>query len=431
MEISYKKDLEKSYMLIKTEKLDVGDYRIKMLCNNRISGMIPLTLREFNNNIYIYYDISGKISLTGKFTENKIKADDIRKLMYNLQTVIESAKEYMLSIDKIVLDMDLVFISSNKDKIEFCYYPDKTENFTESLHSMLNKIIELADHTDRETVIISYGLQKMTLEENITINEMLAFLGKYNKKESDKASKTNEGVINTFRHIGKEQGNNRCECGNGNIEDGLPFETWVKKRGKGAKMENTTSREGKTIQESKTIKNHAVKDILTTGWIQKIKQTFVRKRNYENIEEMKASEKMDIYMEETDSNLDVSEFFEEKSIDMESYRDIEETVLLKTVFPSKGIILKCSDEERAQTIIPNEYPCIVGKSRRSSDCIIEDKTISRVHMRINEEEDGYYIEDLNSTNGTYLNGEKIKPHQLEKINIGDIIKLAEIEYVVC
>lgn len=46
---------------------------------------------------------------------------------------------------------------------------------------------------------------------------------------------------------------------------------------------------------------------------------------------------------------------------------------------------------------------------RSSKCqvVLSDTYVSQVHARIFRKEDAYYIEDLGSTNGTYLNRRKV------------------------
>ena len=55
--------------------------------------------------------------------------------------------------------------------------------------------------------------------------------------------------------------------------------------------------------------------------------------------------------------------------------------------------------------------------------------VSRNHVAITQRSDGYYVVDLNSKNGTYLNGENINPQrhdpQLRLLQDGDIIGLAE------
>lgn len=55
--------------------------------------------------------------------------------------------------------------------------------------------------------------------------------------------------------------------------------------------------------------------------------------------------------------------------------------------------------------------------------VIDDIEVSRYHAIINHNEDGFFIEDLNSTNSTFLNGRKI--NKSEKIENGDLITLGE------
>ena len=51
-------------------------------------------------------------------------------------------------------------------------------------------------------------------------------------------------------------------------------------------------------------------------------------------------------------------------------------------------------------------------------------------MKISKDDEGnYYIEDMNSKNGTYLNGIPAEPHEKIKIEIGDKIRIATFEYI--
>lgn len=59
----------------------------------------------------------------------------------------------------------------------------------------------------------------------------------------------------------------------------------------------------------------------------------------------------------------------------------------------------------------------------SNDFVINDAEVSRKHARMTLEGDRYKIEDLNSTNGTYIDGQRlIGPHVL---SIGEIIMLGD------
>ncbi len=62
-----------------------------------------------------------------------------------------------------------------------------------------------------------------------------------------------------------------------------------------------------------------------------------------------------------------------------------------------------------------------------NNIVIKDPFISKRHFQIMEDEGDYYLEDLNSANGTYLNGDKI--FDVVKLNDGDIIRIGQIEFL--
>ena len=69
----------------------------------------------------------------------------------------------------------------------------------------------------------------------------------------------------------------------------------------------------------------------------------------------------------------------------------------------------------------------IGK-RETNDLILADKAVSREHCEIEYAADSYLLRDMGSTNGTYLNGSKIREVYLSP---GDIIKVGNtsIEFV--
>ena len=87
-------------------------------------------------------------------------------------------------------------------------------------------------------------------------------------------------------------------------------------------------------------------------------------------------------------------------------------------------------------VITREFPLeqdVLTIGRKSSNDIqIDDISVSGTHARVLVEQNFYmeslkdiYIEDVNSTNGSYVNGNKIKKHMLRH---GDIIQIGRHDF---
>ena len=59
----------------------------------------------------------------------------------------------------------------------------------------------------------------------------------------------------------------------------------------------------------------------------------------------------------------------------------------------------------------------------SNDLVINDSEVSRNHARLTSQSGGYLIEDLASTNGTFVNGQRLIGPKL--LNSGDVVGLGE------
>ena len=70
---------------------------------------------------------------------------------------------------------------------------------------------------------------------------------------------------------------------------------------------------------------------------------------------------------------------------------------------------------------------IVGR-HRSCDLILTDDTISGRHCKIDQTPEGYVIEDLGSSNGTFINGKRIETSQL-KDNDSVVLGIAKFVFI--
>ena len=87
-------------------------------------------------------------------------------------------------------------------------------------------------------------------------------------------------------------------------------------------------------------------------------------------------------------------------------------------------------EAVTEKLEPDNYPCTIGSLEESSDIYIASPIISKMHACIIKDEDKFYIEDMNSTNGTFINGERIAMHNKMCLSDGDALRIASYEFVV-
>jgi len=71
---------------------------------------------------------------------------------------------------------------------------------------------------------------------------------------------------------------------------------------------------------------------------------------------------------------------------------------------------------------------LLGRLSDSVDYTINNKAVGKIHAEIVKKGDSYYIMDLNSVNGTYVNNERITCSTEIKLKNGDIITLANETY---
>lgn len=92
---------------------------------------------------------------------------------------------------------------------------------------------------------------------------------------------------------------------------------------------------------------------------------------------------------------------------------------------SHFVLLIATDAQGEVSIVPLESSVVAG---RDDDCdlVCRDQIVSRTHVRFEWKHDALWIEDLNSSNGTFVNGTRV---QREQIFPGDTVTLGEISII--
>lgn len=81
------------------------------------------------------------------------------------------------------------------------------------------------------------------------------------------------------------------------------------------------------------------------------------------------------------------------------------------------------------TIYLQEELTVIGKMETAADAVIDLPTVSRIHAKIRKRDGEYYLTDLNSRNGTSVNGKMIKSSEEYCLQDQDEVDFAQARYV--
>lgn len=117
MEISYIKDGNRNTMIIKDIKIEKNDYKLQMVLNNHIEGLVQISVESINNETMLYYDISSKTQMSNMFTRKQMSGKELYIFIKDIKMLSERMSEYLLTLDNIIFDTDLIFSTDKKENM--------------------------------------------------------------------------------------------------------------------------------------------------------------------------------------------------------------------------------------------------------------------------------------------------------------------------
>lgn len=484
MEVSYRRDLNKNYLCVEMEQVSGKEYPIRMLEQNKISEFLPFQLRRMNGKLYFYYEISSRQPLTQVFENRSMKWEEMERLVRGICDGIEHAQQYLLKEDALLLDPDYIYLNVETGQVGFCCMPFGDAYEENTLLTLAEFVLKKLDHGERKAVDLGYALFAQASLEQIGILERLQKL--LQKKQDIEERKRAEEVISsekewdddavfddfyemensgrlsedgkwqlsdsknglkTNKRRKKEKGQHRQEKGN------YRQEQRQYRQGKGQHRQEQRKQGERISWKSIGIIAGALLlltvvfagivyfgklDLTQTGglaflflaviWIiySALEGRKEKKKTHwlddEDSEEEEFEKRLleDLYMEKTEAHYE-TEDHEELCGETRCLTGIEEAAGLRLVSLRKS---------EYGDIVMDREKMILGKKRDQVTVCISKDCISRIHAKLERKGEQYYITDLNSTNGTFVNGERLAPNEQRKIIPGDRINLATLRYAV-
>ena len=123
MEIRYKRDLNSNYMILTEENPKNESYEVRMITENRIYGLLPCIHQQYEGRTEYYYEITGRQSMELLYERRKLNSGQLKGLLRELLRILESAGEYLLNPDHLLLGPETIYLHTRSEKLYLCCYP--------------------------------------------------------------------------------------------------------------------------------------------------------------------------------------------------------------------------------------------------------------------------------------------------------------------
>ncbi len=434
LQVEYKRDMYKNYLIIKEDAIkDRESYEMKMVTNNQIQGLLKVESRTVDYTKEYCYDITGKQPMTVLFRKESLKEKQIRIILSKIINVLKKGREYLLLENNFVICPEYIYINLENLEPELIYFSNYKKSITEQILQLIEYMMDKVDYKDKEAVFLIYGIYKITREENVTFEKFLELLQEGKKLEEEIGNKEKEEqelwqeeekVMDMEVPVESEEEKKKYPlwvfvgCGMSVVialvlivvlvRSGILFDIVTGKLliGKMAAVLGVIGAlEAYVLLRFLDEKNQITYIDTKTDYIKPVEE----KRRWEN-QELKEKEKSILFPQKDDNS--------------------NETEHATVVLAEKEdcYFLEPSKPELYFPISFLEFPFFIGTLKTKVDCIINSRSVSRFHAKFEREGERFYLVDLNSTNGTFLNGVRLDTNERKEIVVGDYVAFADVVY---
>lgn len=383
LETEYVRNLNCNYERVRlAEKPQENRYQYCILNRGGIRYLLPCSLRYIDGDAFLYYDISSTQNIVQLFEGKAVDREWMRDFLWGMERMQQELGRYLLEERNVIWSPQHIYQDLEKNDFFFMYIPYCGTD--RGFKTLLDFWVDHIDYEDEALVEFVYGL-----------HEQYAAAGETCLKRQ---------IFENFKEVEKKEKRRRTETLRTPLPEPEPDETVLPQESSAVGSDAADRRKGiLSFLGSRKKRPDAVsyQEILRRQVNMQTLDAVAEERVYEGEREPQTAESEDqeeygrtVYLEERQGE------------------------------PQRGLYR--DNGELAVRI--DKFPFVIGKKRDEVDYALEDRSVSRIHARILEENGSVYLEDLNSTNGTFKNGLRMQPYERRRLERGDELRFGKAEY---
>ena len=453
MKAEYKRDLSGNYLVLyEEEEPDTSSYQMRMLVGNTIPSVLKCRVQGVDGQFMVCFDITSKQSVLSLYEEKKIGYEDLQMILGGFVQVMEEMAEYLLNPSRLLLKPEYMYVDVEKRQLYFCYLPGYDQDVRQEFQELTEYILPLLDHEDSRAVINAASRQKTDKEGTDTgfMDVAAAHPGTDFSARPNGKTEQEEININPEEVMWQEEPAKESRKSGKSQEKGIFI--WCLSVAAVALLVIIAETLGYLPRISVTAVLGCVIVAMGIGmlyvWIlsllkkkgQKISENQEtpmpkesRKCGKQSLKHMEISEDETYGTERTEEKTGKKQeeiYTENSSCTSKSQKtNFGETVVLSANIVTGPATLVSREPGELATIYLQEELTVIGKMETAADAVIDLPTVSRIHAKIRKRDGEYYLTDLNSRNGTSVNGKMIKSSEEYCLQDQDEVDFAQARYV--
>lgn len=362
-------------------------YQYCILSRGGIKGLLPCSLRYLNGLAYLYYDITSKQNITQLYGHRCITRQWLKDFVWGLNQIQTELGRFLLDERNILWYPEQIFQDLESNVFSFLYIP-----YYEGGSSFLKLLEYLVDHVDYEDETLVECVYRMY--------EQCEHMGEvYLQGQIFEDAKVLD--VKYEEASGKEREKTEIYAAASDFNaEAERVEMSLSEKSDAEKVRVKDEKAGiRSFWDGKRRKN-------------KYAREQYRQKMQTEMEEYKVAEET-VYQD-----------FRET--EQEEYG---RTVYIEIPTDKKELVRKLytMDGRVVTQLVRDTY--LIGKKKADVDLVLDDFSVSRIHARISRSENSTFLEDLNSTNGTFKNGIRLQPYEKRELEEGDEIKIGKLCFV--
>lgn len=469
MDVRYQRDMNHNYLVVPCEEgLDEKSYETRMIFANKIPGLLSCHIRYIDGKTYLGYDVTSRQSLSFFCENRKPGRKEIQNILGSIFETISGMEEYLLCPDHLILNPEFILLSFDTQEAELAFAPFFTRDIRTSLRETVEYLLSFTAHDDRRGIVLGYRLSHELLEGNTGISQLMDILYEREGQEETEGREEKKEKITKNVGVGEWSGSEEMPACPEHIlkEPEDPAHDEIYERGKRRDRKKHLKRiipvilAGAAVFSLLFIAIHWSPEVFRhfdSLPVRVILAVLVCSAAVYAGMRMKAGKRREPEGRNNRSNEGPSDFSgsSEKPVGTQEKTDERMGLVtddyrpdgrqadgrsrkedLTTLLSGERDGDECSDvlvpedPEQDLPVIPlGLKEMLIGKNASCVQQVIDSPAVSRLHARIRKGEDGYYLRDLNSTNGTTVNGKAVFGDTEVLLSEGDRILFADVAYI--